>query len=236
MRLRIYLEETADGTWVGHGSGAELGCAWSASSRTDLLARAPAALRAYLEWLRRHGEPKLHIPEIIDAEVVEALSIAEPGAAAAFAWDSDPAADDDLATAMRRMHYARADILAAVYGLPPAALAWAPPGGPALQARLDELQDFYDYCFSRMGLEWMRPPSGQLGAAMAESARALHAMPYDLRGGAAWVPEPPELWTARKVLRVLLEQEYRTALAVVDTAARWRAAATSAARDTATDR
>lgn len=223
MRLRIYLEETADGSWVGHGSAGELGCTWTGTTRPEVLERAPAALRAYLEWLRHHGEPQVHVPDTMAVEVAEALKVTEPGAAATFAWDADPATGEDLAAAIRRLDYARVDMLTAIYGLPAAALQWAPAGGPSLQRLLDGVADLYGYCFSRLGLEWSPPPPGELGAAMAAATRALHAMPYDLRGGAVWVPEPPELWTARKVLRILAEREYAAARAVAAAAARWRA-------------
>lgn len=112
--LRIWLEPGYDdgrvGTWLLDVPGA---FSWT---RSIELARsqAPSAAGRFREWLEDHGET-LDLPPIHGVEVVEevAPSWLEDGYErnATFAADHRPVTADEVETAIRRVGYARDDLL-----------------------------------------------------------------------------------------------------------------------------
>ncbi len=219
MRYHAYLEEDETGRCMAHVPDLA-GCTATGSDRAAALAALPAAIRAYLAWCGEHGEP-LPADDLIDVVVVEVVRGCRPwqrgGANALFSVDRAPLGDAELRAYLRRMSYARGDLLTFVRGLPPQALDTAPPGLPPVRAVLTHLIETEAWYLSRLG---QRVPAVQDGSDIVQRlvdsrARAVEVIlrlsprQRDL----VYVPtedpsdNPEEGWTLRKVLRCSLEHE-----------------------------
>lgn len=110
--LRVWLEPDYDygrfGGWLLDLPGAFL---W-ASSQDRVVSQAPAAAGWYRDWLERHGEDVAMV--FGPTEVVESVA-ALPDAGyernATFADDARPVAAEELELAIRRLGFAREDLL-----------------------------------------------------------------------------------------------------------------------------
>jgi predicted RNase H-like HicB family nuclease/uncharacterized damage-inducible protein DinB len=219
MRYHVYLEEDDSGRCMAHVPDLA-GCAVTGPDRTTALAALPAAIRAYLQWCGEHGEP-LPADETVEVVVVEVVHGCRPwrqgGAHALFSVDRAPLGDAELRAYLRRMSYARGDLLTFVRGLPPHTLDTAPPGVPSVRAVLTHLIETEAWYLSRLG---QRVPAVQDGSDIVQHlvdsrARAVEVIlrlsprQRDL----VYVPtenpsdNPEEGWTLRKVLRCFLEHE-----------------------------
>jgi predicted RNase H-like HicB family nuclease len=67
MKYRVTIEQDEDGTYVA-GVPSLPGCISQGSTREDALHNVREAIEAYLESLRKHGEP---VPPPITEEIVE---------------------------------------------------------------------------------------------------------------------------------------------------------------------
>jgi antitoxin HicB len=67
MKYRILIEQDEDGVFVAQ-CPALPGCVSQGQTRNEALANIKDAISAYLESLKKHGEP---IPPPIDEEIVE---------------------------------------------------------------------------------------------------------------------------------------------------------------------
>jgi hypothetical protein len=92
----------------------------------EVRARLPLVVEEHLGWLRQHGvalpTPSGH--HVV--EEVEASDHAASGGEFCFAADRLPLPAGELEAAIPRMDFARADLLAAVTGVPDAVLDWQP--------------------------------------------------------------------------------------------------------------
>lgn len=128
-RFQVCLEVGPDGTCMAHVP--ELpGCAAFGSDREEALAAIRQAIAEYLDWLRSHDEHTDLETETVDVETVEEMPVSgvSPDATnhhALFQADQLPLSAHDLQTAMRRMEYARQDLLSLIDGLDPATLNWS---------------------------------------------------------------------------------------------------------------
>ncbi len=122
VSIRVAVEHGYDGGRVA-AWGVDLpGCfAWG-PDRAIALARVPSAVGRFADWLARHGE-RIDVPPSDRIEVVEELNapLPAPGARASrgsrgslLAADRRRATPTDVETTVRRMGYARADLLALV--------------------------------------------------------------------------------------------------------------------------
>ncbi|MER3420400.1 MAG: hypothetical protein C4290_07690 [Chloroflexota bacterium] len=219
MRYHVYLEEDDSGHCMAHVPDLA-GCAVTGPDRTAALAALPAAIRAYLQWCGDHGEP-LPADDTVEVVVVEVVRGCRPwrqgGAHALFSVDRVPLGDAELRAYLRRMSYARGDLIAFVRTLPPHALDAAPPGLPPVRAVLTHLIETEAWYLSRLG---QRVPAVLDGSDIVQHlvdsrARAVEVIlrlsprQRDL----VYVPtenpsdNPEEGWTLRKVLRCFLEHE-----------------------------
>ncbi|MFL5926966.1 MAG: GNAT family N-acetyltransferase [Gaiellaceae bacterium] len=113
--LRIGLEPGYDGVRFGAWVLDVPGAFGSATSRELAVSQSGAALGWFRDWVARHGEPfeaSFGFAEVV--EEVPASVVAGYERNATFAEDSRPVADDELATALRRLDFARTDLLALV--------------------------------------------------------------------------------------------------------------------------
>jgi predicted N-acetyltransferase YhbS len=114
--LRVGLERDYDGGRWGAWLLDVPGAFSSAASRPLAVSQSPSTLGWFRDWLRRHGE-QLHLPAIGSVEEVEeATATVVDGYErnATFAMDRRSVEPDELETAIRRLEFARQDLLAVV--------------------------------------------------------------------------------------------------------------------------
>lgn len=223
LRLNVYLDGAPEGPWMGHALD-EIGCIWLAPSQGEAISAAPGAIAAFYRWLRQHGEPGVGPVAAKDLkaeirEVQEVPGFGKSGSAVGFFKpDSRPVTDEDLAAAVRRLGYARLDLLGLVAGLPPEALDWEPPGGKrTVRGNLIHVAQCHAFYLSRLlGYErvaelmprpWPEDTLTCLGWAMERAVGVLLELPKELRSGTFRSEQPAENWTARKMLRRFVEHE-----------------------------
>jgi uncharacterized damage-inducible protein DinB/predicted RNase H-like HicB family nuclease len=199
-----------------------LGCIAKGPTTEAALAATPAAIRAYLRFVQRHGE-SVHPNSDFRIEIIEHLTVGQwlgnGDPALAFTIDRAPLRHDDAEHYIRRLEWSRADILILLEGLSDEQLAEAPPSGDRpILAMLEHLLDSEHFYLATLGpipgtpgaghvaqkregpiREWM----AYLRAREIEHIRALSA---DER--AKTVERWKQTWTARKALRRMLEHEW----------------------------
>lgn len=223
MHYRICLDGDPEGPWMGHALE-EPGCIWLAPSREEVVSRAPEAISQFLAWLRTHGEPDARPtePKAIRVEVAAIQEIAQFGqsgsAVGLFEWDLLPATDVVIATAVRRLGYARRELLETVAELPAGALDWRPPGNKrTVRENLVHVRNCHGFYLTRIlgwdGVKavlpepWPEDLFFSLNWVMVRSVAALLDLPPSLRNGIYRADRPSEDWTARKMLRRFVEHE-----------------------------
>jgi uncharacterized damage-inducible protein DinB len=234
VKLRVYLDGAPGGPWMGHALD-EVGCIWLASKQSEVITMAPQAISRFFLWLAAHDEPQaagpkpgeavsqaLVAPGDIQAEVVEMEEIPgfgkSGGAVGFFGPDLEPATDEDIARTVRRLGYARQDLLDLVAGLPAETLDWSPPARKrTIRKNLIHVAQCHAFYLSRvlgddrtreaMPWPWPKDTLAMLDWTMSRSVEALASLPAELREGVFPAAEPAEDWTARKMLRRFVEHE-----------------------------
>jgi GNAT superfamily N-acetyltransferase len=113
--LRIWLEPGYDGGRHGVWMLDLPGAFWWGTTRELAVSQASVGLGWFRDWLARHGEPmaelfgRATVVEEVAATVVDGYE-----RNATFAADRAPVPADELETAIRRLGYARADLLGLV--------------------------------------------------------------------------------------------------------------------------
>jgi predicted RNase H-like HicB family nuclease/uncharacterized damage-inducible protein DinB len=109
-----------------------LGCVVQADTTEEALRAAPDAIRAYLRYLRRHGEigdPRASVETRVAEHNTEGLFSGQ----AMWAADVKPLAPAALARYARWLDWSRADLLALVDGIDEERLRLKPPTGRSLR-------------------------------------------------------------------------------------------------------
>lgn len=224
MRYSLYLDGTPAGPWMGHLL-AEPGCIWLAPTPEDAVARAPEAIAGFFGWLRRHGEPGIAVPDpagiaVTVAEQQAAENFGQSGGAVGlFAPDRAPLTDADIACAVRRLGYARRDLLEAVAELPAEALDWEPAGGKrTIRKNLHHVRNAQGWYLTRvLGEEavaqllpepWPEETFPGMNWVLERCVAALLDLPAGYRSGIFRAERPTEDWTPRKMLRRFVEHEW----------------------------
>jgi len=222
----VYVEAGADGECMAHVLDLP-GCISRGHSQEEALDRVPAAIAGYQEWLERHGE-RLDGPdtEPVTVRVVETIEGPVPfrhgDRAALFQPDLLPVQPEDIERYLRLSGYARADLLSAARGLPPAILRWKlDAGAMSIGEILRHVGNTEQWYVSRvvsadsLPPEWEhdhtlplrsffrmeRSTAHQRLRQMGDRERAEVVFPT------AWTSHPDEPWTARKALRRMVEHE-----------------------------
>ncbi len=181
------------------------------------------AILEHVAWLGMHGES---VDEAYDWQIVETLPAAEHGGDACFAAEATPPSHEDLDVAIRRMKFARADLVASIDSLPPLLLDWEPPATAfasfdawapeprSIRALVDHVLSFEVYYRDAL----QNGAAGGISTRVADAAadRAvtvgrLRSLTDDDRAR-VWRPirpghTEPEEWTVRKVLRRIISHE-----------------------------
>ncbi len=204
------------------------GCAYEAPSREAVLSMLPVVIAEHMDWLAAHGETvdssdtAVEIIEQIDVEGAE-------GAEGEFVFEDDrrPATDSEIETGIRRMRYARADLLELVDSVSDYVMDWRPP--LTAMMRIDSWKPqpltIREIVSDITGAEgyYMRglragrePAAGSLNEYDLRSGQSalfdrLRSLSEDERGRVYRPIRPwqqaPELWTARKVIRRVISHE-----------------------------
>ncbi|MBD0330928.1 MAG: DinB family protein [Thermoleophilia bacterium] len=205
----LTLEHGSDGShlaWVDDVPG----CAVRGGTRDDVLARAPAAIRAFLAWA---GEPVPDEIEVVVGDVVEAEIAADEDTEALVGADRAPLTAEHWRRIAAWLERSRADALAALASLDEQALAGRRAGSErTIREELAHVA-FVELMYaawtfdlhSREGLAeflpWTRAIAG-------ERLRQLAEQRDDRLTHADWSGAPRlEPWTARKAARRLLWHE-----------------------------
>lgn len=224
-RYQVYLETDNDGRCMAHVL--ELaGCTARASNQNDAMRSVPAAVHAYYAWLRKHGETIPPEGDPVEVEIAEqslGFGPFDPGdAAALFLPDKNSLSQQEMEALIIRLSYSRADLLALVAGLPAEILdRQSAPHTFSIRRILRHLGNAEEWYISRLVPPEKLPPEWEHD----EDLPILEFLEMERRTVIAcmrrWTEEersgvhyqrtftrnPEEPWTARKVLRRLLEHE-----------------------------
>jgi hypothetical protein len=186
----------------------------------------PLALAEHVGWLRSHGE---HVASTGEWEIVERIdgqALAPTGGEFCFTYDRAPLTRADLEGLMRRMTWARDDLLAVIDGLPQLLLDWVPPKSAIasfdawapevrtireIVGHVLQLETYYRDGLRDGPAKGIFEPPGDPERERAMTLDQLRALSDDDRSR-AWMPVRPgrtvaEEWTARKVVRRIISHE-----------------------------
>lgn len=225
VRYSAFLEVADDGLCMAHILALP-GCIARAPTQTEALHQLPHVIRAYHDWLRRHGEaaPPLDEPvEIAIADMSTGFGPFNPGdAAALFAPDRQPITPDEIDDHLRLMSYSRADLLALVRTRPDQILDWQLDAQSfPIRRLLRHIGNAEEWYVSRIAPPETLPPEWEhdedmpvmdflemerrtAGARLRQLTEAERSQVFHPQRGTR---HPEELWTARKAMRRCLEHE-----------------------------
>jgi len=233
-QYQVCLEVGEDGTCMAHVPEL-MGCSAAGRTREDALENVRRAISEHLAWLANHREapaPSAESQEV-EIEVVEEVATTgsyprKPGEPAAFfAADDEALSPHDLQTAVRLMAHARGDLLDFLRDVPDSLLHWRPnldePSIAELLVGVANAEAAYLACLDEQS---ERFPFPQLTAVRSWAYHRLGRMTEaDLTRHTS---HSDEKWSARKVLRRLLEQEREHTAYVHSLLARYRREAPNA--------
>jgi len=199
-----------------------LGCACFGPTTEEAVAAAPDEIRAYLRYLKRHGEkldPAAAITTRVAEHITEGDFLGHGSPQAVYAPDRRPVSTAELATYLRRLEWSRADLLALVKGASAKALDAKPPKGRSLRdVLLHVLGADSGYLGSSLGA--VKTVNAPMNAAMRGDldvrialtearAAAIERLRALTPAERAFVKEHPSgARTMRKTIRRMLEHEW----------------------------
>ena len=213
MTYSVTLEHGSDGSYLAWVH--ELpGCFARAASRDEVMAKLPAAIREFRDWLRGHGEDVADgAIEVTVVDEVKSVVEADEDTEVLLAPDRAPLTARDWETIARWLAYSRRDVLAELATLGDDELAWQPEDrSRTLREELIHIA-FVELMYaawtfdlrSRDGLaeflEWTRGVAVSRMQALADAGAGSPT-------SAEWAGAPRlEEWTARKAARRLIWHE-----------------------------
>lgn len=215
MRFSAYVEVGGDG-WCTVWVGELLGFFLNEPSEKQAMARLPDGIRAYLRWLRRHGE-QIDAPRRIRLAVAERevhrAAMRYGGYKALFSCDRPPVTKADIEKAIRWMGYMRADLLGLVGLLAPGAMTWRRrPGGRTIERHLRHIASAERWYLQRFPCRWQRlaravDPIERLHRMRQVVIPRLRALTAEER---AQIVKPEHSWWSRRKMlgRFLYHERY----------------------------
>lgn len=223
--FQIYLEIGAEGECLAHVLDLP-GCVLRGESLAEALEGMPSEIRNYMAWLKRHGEVVNEI-ETLELRVVETNQGFGPfrrgDRAALFSPDLLPPTMDEIeGLYFKRAGYARQDLFEITKDLPEQILDWRQKtGAMTVREILRHIGNAEQWYVSRL------VPAGSLPQEWAHDAdlpiieflemerrtalKRLRRLSEEeisaITRPAHWTKHPDEPWTARKVLRRMVEHE-----------------------------
>lgn len=222
MKIFVCLEAGPDGT------GAFVpecpGCWVFGRTRERALKKVKDAVKEWFEWLERHGEKIPAKPGEFAVEVGEILRVSynpvEAGKPEPLFWSEvAPVKNKDITRTIRLLEYSRSDLLKLVSGLSNKILDWQPPGKPrTIRNTLKHIAFVEWWYITRLDVELPARFPRDVFKLLNHTRRIvvdfLKSFPREKRSG---VFQPKRdvgrkakicnLWTARKVLRRLVDHE-----------------------------
>jgi len=200
-----------------------LGCVATGATTEDALAATPDAVRAYLRFLRRHGEPvdpDTPVETRIAAHITEGDWLGNGSPYLVFGPDLEPVTDAEVETFLHRFHGLREELAGWAAGLTDAQLdaPGADRGRPARAVLLHALGATGGYLSAALGgapgfsalhgaVERGRlSPVEALRRTAVMAADRIHAASPEER--AAVRERPGNVRTLRKALRRMLEHDW----------------------------
>ena len=200
-----------------------LGCVAVGATTDEAVAATPAAVRAYLAFLQRHGEmvdPAAPFDTRIAEHVTEGEWLGNGSPYLAFAFDLEPVPPEEIDVLLRRFRWLREDLAAWAAAQDDAALdaAPVPAGRPARAVLLHMMGGPGNYLSAPLG--GLKGFSATVSAAergevgLAEGLLRIAAMACDAVHAAtpaqrsAVIERPGRVITLRKALRRTLEHDW----------------------------
>ena len=200
-----------------------LGCTVQAPTTDEALTATPDAIREYLRFLRRHFDgvnPEAEFDLTVAAHVTEGVSLGNGDPAPGFPPDFEPLTPTDLSLYLRRLSWMHGDILHMVRAIPRRTLLSETAAGSRSIYRLVEH-------VAEMECNALTNLVGRVDALtemLKEVQRGPERLPESLKDlwlivttrlkalseaeRAALVSRGPVTWTARRVLRRMLEHDW----------------------------
>jgi len=223
----VYLD-LGQGGCMAHVLGRLLGCNRTARNRRRALSKIREEIPIYEQWLKDHGgRIKIVHPNQITLVVKEEVYDQDPwiagGTNALFTPELQETTQKEIDKCIQRMSWNREDLLCIVEELPKSVIKKSPQKEPrSIANALSHIADAEIWYISRLNRD-MRKESGllpkdpfkRLAKAREIACRALLSFaPEELRNvyiPTMWCSSRQKLlkekWTAKKVLRRLLEHE-----------------------------
>jgi predicted RNase H-like HicB family nuclease len=179
------------------------------------------AVAEWFEWMRKHGELVPSGLREFEIEVAEVLRVnynpVEAGKPEPLFWSEVlPVTRKDIARTLRLMSYSRKDLLQLVSDLSDECLNWKPPNGPrTIKNCLRHIAYVEPWYISRLDVglprSYPRNVFKMLDYTREIVVEFLENMPRNKMRGIYQPKKDPSpicnLWTARKVLRRLVDHE-----------------------------
>jgi len=180
-----------------------------------------SAVAEWFDWLERHGETVSAEARDFEIEVGEVLRVSynpvETGKPEPLFWSEvTPVTRKDIARTLKLMEYSREDLLKLVSNLGDEVVDWLPPGKPrTIRNCLRHIAYVEPWYITRLNVKLPVRYPKNLFKLLSHTRKIvveyLRSMPRDkLRG--VFQPKKDrsplcDLWTARKVLRRLVDHE-----------------------------
>jgi len=208
-----------------------LGCIAQGATTEAGLQATPQAIRAYLHFLGRHGEPvdpQAPIRTTVAAHVMQGHWLGNGDPTPGFAPDFEPLSAADLAIFLKRLSWLQAELSDLIRTVPQAQLLAKPEKGRSLHGILAHLASSHGYYLRYL----VGKVDGLSQAIKAVSAGPLEALPVRLDD--LWqisnarleilseaereqlVPHGQVTWSAHRALRRMLEHHWEHLLEISD--------------------
>ena len=197
------------------------GCWVLGQTQESALKKAKIAITDWFSWVREHGEILTDIHEEIEIEVSEILKVdynpAEAGKPEPLFWSEiAPIGEKDIERTIHLMDYARKDLLTLVKNVPEEILEWEPPGKPrTINNCLEHIAHVEYWYITRLNIELPEDfPTSVFELLDYNRTMVVNCLQNFPRRKMRGVFQPEKygnptcnLWTARKVLRRLVDHE-----------------------------
>lgn len=218
-RVSVCLEVGLEAT--GAFAPEHPGCWVFGQTQQSALRKVRASIIEWVDWLRSHGEDVPGISPNMETEITEMLRVdynpAEARKPEPLFWSEvAPVTREDIERTAHLMAYSRSDLIAIVTGLGEGRLDWEPPGEPrTIRDCLAHIAHVELWYITRLNTDWPgefpEGPLDLLGQSRHWVLERLHNLP-ERRMAGVFQPRKYKspvcnLWTARKVLRRLVDHE-----------------------------
>jgi len=197
------------------------GCWVFGKTPESALRKVKIAIAEWFDWMEKHGEKVSINLRKFEVEAAEILRVdynpVEAGKPEPLFWSEvPPVTKEDVTRALRLMKYSREDLLDLVSSLDDECLDWLPPQKPrTIRNCLKHIAYVEPWYITRLDVDlpWKYPKDvfELLDYTRSLVIRFLENFPRDKMSGVFQPKKDPSpvcnLWTARKVLRRLVDHE-----------------------------